>query len=337
MKNKIKKNLVLVFVGIILISTMNFVAMSTKNMMNSYVSDCIDYAHLESEIFSNVSKVDGASKMNIHFKLIGGATWIIEIEELKIACDPVLCPNGTVLDFGLFKSKRIKAPVYIDEDFQNIDLWLITHDHEDHLDEIGLSKIDSEATIISHKNAIDELKKTKSNNIIVLRWFLYEKKILDIDSFEVTVEAIPAIHAKNRIVALTAGGVNGYWVTVKYNTETISIYISGDTVTRGIVLNSLRSRKADLFIPNMGGARVGTGILGMILRPLTLTARMMKRMKKIINPQVTIPVHFGTFSHYTEPISEVEKWQDPSIKILKPGEEIIVNPLNNKNFLCSEC
>ncbi|MCK4365876.1 MAG: hypothetical protein KAW45_07480 [Thermoplasmatales archaeon] len=38
-----------------------------------------------------------------------------------------------------------------------------------------------------------------------------------------------------------------------------------------------------------------------------------------------IPVHFGTFSHYTEPISEVEKWQDPSVKILKPGEEIIIN------------
>ena len=124
---------------------------------------------------------------------------------------------------------------------------------------------------------------------------------------------------------MTAGGVNGYWVTLKNNTETISIYISGDTVTRWIVLNSLRGRKADLFIPNMGDPRVGTGILGMLLGPLTLTARMMKRMKNIINPKVTIPVHFGTFSHYMEPISEVEKWQDPSVKILKPGEEIIIN------------
>lgn len=75
----------------------------------------------------------------------------------------------------------------------------------------------------------------------------------------------------------------------------------------------------------MGGTKAGEGIIGLLYGPLTLTARMMWRMKRIIKPEVTIPVHFGIFSHYTEPISEVEKWKDESVKILKPGEEIVVS------------
>ena len=46
---------------------------------------------------------------------------------------------------------------------------------------------------------------------------------------------------------------------------------------------------------------------------------------KWIGGATPIPVHFGTFSHYTESISKIEKWNDPSVEILKPGEKIIIN------------
>jgi len=274
---------------------------------------------------SNSKIFNSDSSTNINFKLIGAATFIITIGELKIACDPSLCPKGTVFDYGLFKSERMEEPVYEDEDFENIDLWLITHNHDDHLDEIGLSKISSETTIITHKNTFETLEKTNSKNISILRW--YQNKKLDIDGFEINIQAIPAIHAVNPIVAISNGGVNGYWVDIKNNSndESFSMYITGDTVTKWIVLSSLRGRKVDLFIPFMGCARVGNGFLGLLLGPLTLNAKMMKKMKNIIDPEVTVPVHFGTFSHYTEPISEVEKWNDNSIKILNPGENIVLD------------
>ena len=297
MKNKMKKNVVIIFTVIMLLSTMNFITVPAKDIVNS-----------------NPSMADAVSTMDIHFKLIGGATWIITIGNLKIACDPALSPNAT---------GRVEGSVYTDEDFQNIDLWLITHAHEDHLDEIGLKKIDSESLIITHEIAVEMLQTTESKNIFIIKWG--EERIVNIDGFEITMEAIPAIHGTNPITASSMGGVNGYWVTLKKNESSISIYITGDTVTKWKVINSLRGRKADLFIPFMGEARIPIPILKLLLGPLTLNARMMRRMRWIINPEITIPVHFGTFSHYTEPISEVEKWQDPSVKILKPGEEIVVN------------
>ena len=260
------------------------------------------------------SLYNNSTTMDIHFKLIGGATWIFTIDDLKIACDPALDPDHP---------QRIEDPIYTDEDFENIDIWLITHDHFDHIDEIGLAKIEPESLIITHKIAIDDLQATSSSNINGLKW--KEKKTIEIKGFKVTIEAIPAIHAVNPILALTIIGGNGYWIDLEKYGETLSLYVSGDTVPKWIVLKSLRGRKADLFIPNMGCARAAEGILGLLLGPLTMNARMMKRMKNIINPEVTIPVHFGTFSHYSEPISVVEKWNDPSVKILKPGEEIVVN------------
>lgn len=308
-----KKNVGIIIIGMMLIFTTTIVIVPAKNISNINT-------HCEEDIIQITSS--SSSNLDINFKWIGGATWILTIGELKLACDPVLSPKGTVLDFGLFKSERIEEPAFTNEDFQNIDIWFITHDDIDHLDEIGLTKIDSESIIVTHKDAIDELKTTNSDNILSLKWC--EKKTLNIDDFEVCIEAIPAIHAKNLLIALSAGGGNGYLVTIKSNEETISIYITGDTVAKWIVLNSIRCRKVDLFIPNMGGARLGNNLLGKLFGPLTLTARMMKRMKNCITPEVTIPVHFGTFSHYIEPISKVEKWNDPSIEILKPGEKITI-------------
>ncbi len=47
----------------------------------------------------------------IQFKWIGAATWVLNINGLKIACDPVLCPKNTVHKYapGL-KSKRLTEP-----------------------------------------------------------------------------------------------------------------------------------------------------------------------------------------------------------------------------------
>ncbi len=53
---------------------------------------------------------------NFHFKWIGAATWIMKINELKIACDPVLCPKNTVQQYAPgYKSKRLTEPVFEEE------------------------------------------------------------------------------------------------------------------------------------------------------------------------------------------------------------------------------
>jgi len=248
--------------------------------------------------------------MNIKLKPIGGATWILKIDDLKIACDPVLAPKGTVQDYGWFKSKRLEEPVFEEEDFKDVDLWLLTHNHEDHLDNIGLSKIEKSSKIIIHKNLT---KKLPDYQVSVLNHG--EKVNINIKEFRITIEAIPAIHGVIPISAFFAGGVNGYWLTITKETKSVQVYVSGDTVYKPKVVNAIKGRKADLFIPNMGGASKGTW-----LGTLTMTTKMLNKFQKIIKPKITLPVHFGTFSHYNEPISETEKLNDETIIILKAGE-----------------
>ncbi len=106
--------------------------------------------------------------MEIIFHWIGGATFILSIGNLTIAVDPVLCKKDTVQDYFWFKSKRIEQPIYTEKDLDNIDLWLITHNHEDHLDSIGFSKISNSSKIISNKNSSKILQENGKNDLTVL-------------------------------------------------------------------------------------------------------------------------------------------------------------------------
>ncbi len=147
--------------------------------------------------------------MEIKFNWIGGATFILSIGNLTIACDPVLCEKGTVQDFFWFKSKRIEQPIYSENDFEAIDLWLITHNHEDHLDEIGMSKISDTAEIVCNKNSYTILKNNKKNKLSVLD--RKETKTFFIKDYTIEIKAIPAIHGINPLSAFFAGKVNGYF------------------------------------------------------------------------------------------------------------------------------
>jgi N-acyl-phosphatidylethanolamine-hydrolysing phospholipase D len=60
--------------------------------------------------------------MEILFHWIGGATFVMAIGNINIACDPVLCERGIIQDYFWFKSKRLEEPKYDEKTFSNIDL-----------------------------------------------------------------------------------------------------------------------------------------------------------------------------------------------------------------------
>ena len=263
---------------------------------------------------TDMDKSDNPKKIAISFKWIGAATWILNVDGLKIACDPVLCPKGTVQQYGFGATgERRVAPMFTIEDFKDVDLWLITHDHEDHLDVRGLAAMDPDATIISNGKALKTLKQIYPQKLQVLKW--HQTASLHVKGLAVEIEAIPTVHASNFLVAGYLSGGNGYWLTIRKNTTSTSIYVTGDTVPHRTVLTALKNRKADILIPNMGA--VNKGHFG---GPLTLSAAGLKMIISATNPEIIIPVHFGTFSHFVEPIAELAGWNDPRIKILKEGE-----------------
>jgi N-acyl-phosphatidylethanolamine-hydrolysing phospholipase D len=154
--------------------------------------------------------------------------------------------------------------------------------------------------------------------LTVLNW--HKSKKFSIKGYEIEVEAIPAIHGVNPLSALFAGKVNGYYLTISKGKETVSVYITGDTVYKNKVVNSLNGKEIDLLIPNMGAAKEGSWIM-----TLTLNAKMLKKMIAKLNPTTVIPVHYGTFEHYKEPLEKIMNIKDDRIKIVKIGESVIVN------------
>ena len=254
--------------------------------------------------------------MNLSFQWVGGATFILSIDDVKIAVDPVLCPKGTIQDYFWFKSKRLEDPVYSKKDFTDIDLWLLTHNHEDHLDEKGLNVINKNSQVVSNPNTVKKLVKKNLSKHTILKWG--QERVYNIKEYSIKVEAISAIHGVNPVSALFAGKVNGYFLTIKKDTEEVTIYITSDTVYKTKILKKLAHRKIDLLIPNMGAAKQGSWIM-----TLTLNARMLKKMIAKLNPKAIIPVHYGTFQHYVEPVEELQKIDDARIKIVPVGSSTV--------------
>jgi len=227
---------------------------------------------------------------------------------------PYLRNKGRIQDFFWFKSQRIEHPIYLKNDFVDIDLWLITHNHEDHLDSPGISKISNLSEIVCNKNSERILQNSGKSKLTVLDW--KQTHTILKKGYSIEIEAVPAIHGVSPISALFAGKVNGYYLTISKGNEKINIYITSDTVYKNKIINALKNKHIDILIPNMGAAKQGSWIM-----TLTLDSKMLKRMISKLNPKIVIPVHYGAFEHYVEPVERIREIGDKRIFIVEVGSK----------------
>ncbi len=72
--------------------------------------------------------------MKIEMNYVGIAKFTLKIDKkFKIGIDPSLLPSKDV-------EKRLIDPAYEKNTFENINLWLLTHSHWDHIDKMGIEK-----------------------------------------------------------------------------------------------------------------------------------------------------------------------------------------------------
>jgi L-ascorbate metabolism protein UlaG (beta-lactamase superfamily) len=145
---------------------------------------------------------------------------------------------------------------------------------------------------------------------------LETNKSFFIKGYRVEDEAIHAIHGISPLSALFPGKVNGYLLTSSKGNGKTGIYLTGDTVIKNKIIKSLGKRQIDLLIPNMGAAKQGSWVM-----TLTLNSEMLKEMIYKLNPKVVIPVHYGTFEHYKEPLEYIKEINDNRITIVEVGSK----------------
>lgn len=247
--------------------------------------------------------------MSISFTYYGVACGIISIDnQFYIGIDPDLSPKGTSVQFKGFVSEK-QIHVYNDKSLlSKVDVWLITHGHKDHLDDVGRGYLKGK-TVISPKKKI--LNGVPCLNNSVLRWG--EEQAFQVADNCITIKALPAYHASNYIMRKIIGKVNGYQLTITSSSETKVIYFTGDTVLYPDLTKNV-PKNIDAIFANLGAVKSGS-----FGGPFTMDLKMLTQMKNLLQPKRIYPIHIDDYSHYKTTKKEVEV---AGYKVLAVGETI---------------
>jgi len=248
--------------------------------------------------------------MELSFNLVGGACWVIDVDKkFKIGCDPALAPKGTKYSYKGLKTSRIKPPVYNETTFDNVKVWILTHGHFDHIDKEGVNVIQDESIVVSIKNCSKLLKDRDKIDVSYIDW--YQKKNIEIENYQIEIQAIPAFHGTNLFARMLMGKVNGYLLTISNGTEDKSVYVTSDTVFHEEIISALKNHKIDVLIANLGNIK--SDMWG---GPFTMNTIMLDNFIKELKPTTTIPIHIDDFAHYETSRLELKN----EMKVLENGE-----------------
>lgn len=230
------------------------------------------------------------------------------IQLLGHATFKIVTPEGRtiIIDPWLIDNPYIPEPFKVQKD---IDLILITHGHEDHMD----FKI---AEILLRNNAM-----VVANN--VCRWFLIEKGVNEnrfepmnlggtIKLLDVKVSMVNAFHHSH--VYLTDSTItyphaaNGF--VVKMSDDT-TVYFAGDTC----VFGDMKIISA-IYKPNIAVIPIGNRSM---MGPMEAAYAL-----QLLGVKNAIPFHYGTFKQFTQEPDEfielAKESGDYVIHVLKAGE-----------------
>lgn len=239
--------------------------------------------------------------MKVSIELVGNSTITINVDNvIKFGMDPALDVKGSSLGFGIYRKKN---PVYNERTFQDLDFWLLTHAHADHIDVKGVNVIDKKLPIISAPSCKKTLEKFGvQNKVEYVNW--NEVTLFEKENYQMIVKAIPAYHGYGSLVVKLMTRVNGYVITIKKGDEDKTIYITSDTVYNSKVVSALQDVHADILIANLGEAKAP---LPVTRKPITMDLVSLQKFAHLTRAKHIIPLHIDDYSHFKTKCSDVEK------------------------------
>lgn len=229
---------------------------------------------------------------------IGNATTLIQFGGFNLLTDPTFVHRHeeVSIGYGLHTTRLTEPAVDIDE-LPPLDAVILSHFHGDHFDQVAEAQLDKTVLILTTPEASEELGSRGFTQALGIE--TWESAVLERDGTRIEVMAVPGRHGPPLVDFALPDVMGTVVIFTDLNTGAHStMYISGDT----LVFDGLQEIRGlfpqiDLALLHLGG----TEVLGVTV---TMDAEMGVEALQIVQPQLTIPIHFDDYDVFKSPLED---------------------------------
>lgn len=221
---------------------------------------------------------------DLRVTFINHATVLIQTEGLNVLTDPIWSARASPVSWA--GPKRHRSPGLRFEDLPPIDIVVISHNHYDHLDIKTLVKlnVDHRPRFVTGLGSRALLNAHQIKEVIELDWWEAAKF-----SEELRVTCVPAKHFSGR--GLRDGDAT-LWCGYVLQVSSGNIYFAGDT-GMGSHFVEIKNRLGPFRLALLP---IGAYLPRWFMHPVHLSPSEAIRVHQILEPCVSMAIHFGTFA-----------------------------------------
>ena len=253
---------------------------------------------------------------------IGHSTFLIQLKKFNIITDPVFGSPSW------FYTRSINPGIAANR-LPRIDIILLSHNHDDHMDEESLLslRVYQPLVMVPRGNA-PWFKENGFNYVIEYTWWEDQEIVLKDDTSSIAITCVPAVHWSGRSLMDTNAALWSGWVITAGDQ---SIYFAGDTA-----YSKRQFEEIHALFPSITMALLPIGPNephNLVRSVLHMSAAQAVEAFLDLEAQWFIPMHWGTFRFgtdtFTSPTDSLKKaWLENSLQndhlhILKFGQRLV--------------
>jgi L-ascorbate metabolism protein UlaG (beta-lactamase superfamily) len=254
---------------------------------------------------------------------VGTATTVLRLGSFTVLTDPNFLHRGqrAYLGKGLW-SRRLTEPACQPGDLPPLDAIVLSHLHGDHFDRVARRGLARSQPVLTTPPAARRLDRWGFDTLELRTW---EREVLVKGGESLSVEALPAIHARGLMGALLPPVMGSLLEHRVGDDVRLRVYLSGDTLT-GDHISEIAERHPDIDVAvvHLGGTRV-------LLHTVTMDAEQGVDFLRRARPRAAVPVHHDDYRVFRSPLSAftsavARSGLTPEVREVERGQTIALSP-----------